>query len=65
MTTLGHAEQNAGDIILTSRVCYIKQLSVKLELEVTCPYYFGATKDQCQDPSWPHSACLVPLNVAS
>lgn len=47
MTTLGHAEQNAGDIILPSRVCYIKQLSVQLELEVTCPYYFGATKVPC------------------
>lgn len=29
------------------------------ELQATCPYYFGTTKVQCQDLSWPHSATLT------
>lgn len=33
-------------ITLPTQVCW--EASVNLELEVTCRYYFGATKDQCR-----------------
>lgn len=50
MVTVGHA---VSLHLLTQGVL---EASVNPKLEVTCPYYFGATKDQCQDLPWPHRA---------
>lgn len=59
MTTLGHAEQDAVTTMVSLHPALPGVLGTNddLELEVTCPYYFETTKDQCQDLSWPRALC--------
>lgn len=58
MVTVGHAGQTQVKAAVSLHLLTqgVLEASVNPKLEVTCPYYFGATKDQCQDLPWPHRA---------